>query len=344
MTAVVLVDWLGRGGIAQTTEVWNVELEGSGIPCVIASRRGRELRASQPIKRQPSRSRLVQHAQVVHDATRLIAERRPSTVIIQNHVLPPLEAAVDRAARRYGARVVRVVHDHVLHSRAAGTQIGLASALREADVVVAHSDFVAESLRRRLDRSIEVLPLPVYLGMRADPSQLPEELVGVQPLAMQFGVVHRGYKGTDVTRALAATGVSPWRFAIMGAGAGGGEGLVTIDRYVDSAGFAAAVAASSVSLFPYRSATQSGGVSLAQSLGSVVVATAVGGLPEQVSDGVTGRLVTPNAPTRAWRAVLEELSDPEVRARMADAARLKVLADHEQFRRGAIRIARGGSA
>ena len=56
----------------------------------------------------------------------------------------------------------------------------------------------------------------------------------------------------------------------------------------------------------------------AMAAGTPVVATRVGGLAEVVTDGVTGRLVTPGRPDELARAVLEVLADRE---RMGAAAR-----------------------
>ncbi len=62
----------------------------------------------------------------------------------------------------------------------------------------------------------------------------------------------------------------------------------------------------------------------AQSLGVPVVATAVGGVPDVVSDGRTGRLV-PGRDAAALAAVLlEALERPEERRRWAEAARVSV--------------------
>jgi len=52
----------------------------------------------------------------------------------------------------------------------------------------------------------------------------------------------------------------------------------------------------------------------AQALGVPVIATRVGGIPEVVADGVTGRLVPPGQPEELARAVIDALDRPESRA------------------------------
>lgn len=63
----------------------------------------------------------------------------------------------------------------------------------------------------------------------------------------------------------------------------------------------------------------------AMASGLPVVATAVGGLPELVTDGVTGRLVPPGDPHRLAEALGAVLADAPTRTAMGAAARARVL-------------------
>jgi glycosyltransferase involved in cell wall biosynthesis len=336
--SVLLVDWLGRGGIAQTTEAWVAELRSQGAEVAVATRAGREL-ADQPgdVVASPDRGGAVlSHARLARRAARAIEERRPATVVVQNYVLAPLERPVYRAARSVHARVVVVVHDHRLHSPLAGTRAGLRGALRDADAVVAHTRFVADAVRSYSDRGeVVVVPHPVAVGMldRPRPPEPPLRAGGTgERLAVHFGVLKRGYKGTATVAALARGGVPGWRLAALGSGAPTDvPGLVAVPGYVPTGTLVAAVEQADVALLPYTLASQSGAVVLAQVLGTVPVASAVGGIPEQVADGVTGRLIPPGAPIEVWRAVLEELSDDGRRASIAAAAEASVWEGHRRF-------------
>lgn len=63
-------------------------------------------------------------------------------------------------------------------------------------------------------------------------------------------------------------------------------------------------------------------VAEAVQLGRPVVATAVGGIPEMVVDGVSGWLVAPGSPGALADALQAALADPEAAMRRAEAARI----------------------
>ncbi len=65
----------------------------------------------------------------------------------------------------------------------------------------------------------------------------------------------------------------------------------------------------------------------AMAFGLPVVATRAGGLPEVVEDGVTGLLVPPGDPQALADAIRRLLADPELRRRMGQAGRERVVAE-----------------
>ncbi|GMU78785.1 MAG: hypothetical protein AMXMBFR46_15790 [Acidimicrobiia bacterium] len=341
-SSVLMIDWLGRGGIAQCTEAWAIELGGAGHAVTVVTRPDRELGAGRvpTIGAPPRRGRVRAHLAVARTATERIRDERPSVVVVHNYVLPPLEARVFDAARAVGARVVAVVHDDRLHTLGAGTRAGLRRRLREADVVVTHTRFVAEGVRRFTGRTdVTVLPVPGQIGLVSREPTPPRLPSGPLLWAGHFGVLRRRYKGGDLVEGLARAGVPGWGFVAAGAGAPrDAPGLVALPGYLSPEALLGVVSATDVTLAPYRRATQSGAVVLAHLLGSVPVASAVGGIPEQIEDGVDGVLLAPDAPAPAWRTALDDLADEERRKDMAVAGIARSWRDHEDFVRGIRRI------
>jgi glycosyltransferase involved in cell wall biosynthesis len=72
-------------------------------------------------------------------------------------------------------------------------------------------------------------------------------------------------------------------------------------------------------VLPYTSASQSGVLAIAAAFGLPVVATRVGGLPEQINDGQTGLLVAPDSPSALAQAIERLLDDPSLAARLGQA-------------------------
>lgn len=333
---MVLVDWLGRAGIAQTTEAWALELHADGARVTVVTRDARELTSGVvDVVGASARvgGRLAAHRAVARTAAATIRDIRPSVVVVQNYVLPQLEGPVFAAARSVGARVVLVVHDHRLHSPLAGWRSGLAARVRDADAVVTHTHFVADGVRAFSGRSdVEVVPHPVQLGMlRHEPAASPFAS-SAERWAVHFGVVKRRYKGASLVAALAAGGAEGWRFAAAGVGAtADGAAIRAFPGYLAPGVLVGIVRDADVTLAPYTYATQSGTVVLAHVLGSVPVATAVGGIPEQIDDGVDGLLIGPGCDVSAWRDALNVLADDDTRKQLAVAGEARAWRDHAAF-------------
>ncbi len=337
----LIVDWLGQGGIFQTSRAWARVLGAGGLDPVVLTRSGGEPFGADPVRPVTRRSaRLAAHVELVRAVTAEIAARPPQAVVVQNYLVPALERPVWRAARRAGARVVFVVHNDRPHSALAGVAAGMRGLLSAADEVVTHSRYVADRLAPV--RSVQVIDHPVPLGLveLADDAEPVAE--GAPPLAaLTFGVLKRRYKGTSVVEHVARDGVAGWRFVAAGVGApaaGTVPGLETEPGFVPADRLVRLVQAADVCLLPYRHATQSGAVALAQALGTPVVVSAVGGIPEQVQDHVNGRLVPAGAPAAAWAETLRELNPAGLRA-LGERARQDAWARHARFSEQAVAAA-----
>ncbi len=146
---------------------------------------------------------------------------------------------------------------------AAGWGAGLRGLVRGADLVVAHSAYVAERLRAATSPSPPARPPGRRPRTPAPAGTPPGPLV-----AVHFGVVRRRYKGTATVTALARAGVPGWTFAVAGAGAPpAAPWLASVAGYVDTGVLLDLVARSDATVLPYRLATQSGSAVLAMAWG-----------------------------------------------------------------------------
>ena len=329
----LIVDWLGQGGIFQTSRAWARVLADAGENPTLLTRSGGEQFGADPVRPVTGRSlKIAAHAELVRAAAAEIRDSSPRIVVVQNYLVPVLEVPVMRAAKAVGARVAMVVHNDRPHSLLSGAGAGLSTLLRSADVVVTHSRYVADRLPPAA-HDVHVVEHPVPLG-------LVELAVDEQPAAsddprtaLTFGVLKRKYKGTSVIGDLARAGVDGWRFVAAGVGAptvDSSDGLESVPGFVPAEQLVALVQAAAVCLLPYRHATQSGAVVLAQSLGTPVVASAVGGIPEQVTDHVNGRLVPADAAPELWAETLGELT-PQVLRALGERARADAWTRHRRF-------------
>ena len=99
------------------------------------------------------------------------------------------------------------------------------------------------------------------------------------------------------------------------------EDVVAVDsRYLPNEEVRPLMELASFVVLPYTSATQSGVLHVAYACGRPVIATRVGGLPEVVEEGGTGRVVPPQDPAALADAIVAMLDDPEGTARMGERA------------------------
>jgi glycosyltransferase involved in cell wall biosynthesis len=253
--------------------------------------------------------------------------RADVVVSVMTHLWTPLVAPRLHAA---GIPFVPFIHDALPHPGDPGWlwDWRLERELDAATAAIALSDSVATALRaRRPHLPVHRLPLGAHL---------PAELLQAAPPSssgmrfLLFGRM-RAYKGLDLLRdawPLLRARYPEATLRVVGEGdpealapgLGALPGVTLEPRWLTEAEIPPLIAAADVVVLPYREASQSGIVALAQALGVPVVATPIGGLAEQVRHGTDGVLATEVSPT-ALADAMARLCQPEELARLAEGAR-----------------------
>ena len=98
------------------------------------------------------------------------------------------------------------------------------------------------------------------------------------------------------------------------------SGVTLINQWVDEGDIGAALSRNDVMVLPYREASQSGVAASAATAGMPMIATPVGGLTEQVVDGMTGVIAATTCPYGVASAIRRFIEDHDLYARCSAGA------------------------
>jgi glycosyltransferase involved in cell wall biosynthesis len=250
-------------------------------------------------------------------------------VVVVTTVQAPAWAALLAGARRGNRRVrlMALCHNVLPHERRRVDVPLTKAVLGRVGGVLVHTEREAETARALTGAPVRVAALPALLETSPD-------RVSAGTGLLFFGLV-RHYKGLDVLlRALVLTRHA-WQLVVAGEFWGGTadtEKLVAelglADRvelrpgYRPSSELPSLFGAAAAVVLPYREATSSAVLTLAREYGVPAVATAVGSLATDVTEGVDGLLVPPEDPA-ALAAALDRLADPQVCASLRAGVRAR---------------------
>ncbi|WP_229023229.1 glycosyltransferase [Actinomarinicola tropica] len=243
----------------------------------------------------------------------------------------PVQAVAYLTALRAasGTPAVGIIHNPLPHERRPFDRVLTRSMLRRLTGAVTHARTVSEEVGK-LAPGLALREVPHPPNLDVEEAPLPDG----PPWRLLFLGFIRPYKGLDtaldamvelrrrrddVTLTIAGQvwgSPDPWYRAIHERGL---DDVVDFrPGYVPNSRLGLLLAEHHLVVAPYRSATQSGIVPLAQAAGRGVIATDVGGLSEALTDGVDGYL-TPPGDVPAFAAAIERAL-PRVQE-LADAAR-----------------------
>lgn len=226
-------------------------------------------------------------------------------------------------------KIIIVNHDPTPHS---GASRIIASyyekQYQKADLVIVHSTKFLEEARKRYRRT-EYLPLgqhDIYKN-----TSNPKKLIDYSPQKVNFLFFGRiePYKGIDIllkayqnlkendktTLSIIGNGdISPYQTELART-----KNVKIVNRWILDEEVGSCFSGKNIVLVcPYKDATQSGPILVAYEYGIPVIATRTGGLDEQVDDGKSGILITPNSVEELTDAMKRFMDSPDMMREMSN--------------------------
>jgi len=208
--------------------------------------------------------------------------------------------------RRAASRFVLVLHDAEPHP---GDRYPMRAAVlgwevKSADALIALSDHVAKEAQRIYGFPADrIYTVPHGAFTFGEPVLIPRKFPTGRPFRLLFfgrivaykglGLLIEAYRilrkeGHNIELSITGSGdLSPYRDALQDL-----QGITIQNGWVDDADIADALLTADAVVLPYVEASQSGVAASAFSAALPVIATPVGGLIEQVDDGLTGLIAT----------------------------------------------------
>ncbi len=333
-----------RGGIAQYLEVLGEKLQARGHRVKGLSFRKQFPRLLFPGRTQleTAQRRFALDAEPVFipwnpitwwKTFRRVRKGKPDALIFKYWMpfFAPGFAVVCALTRRFtDTRVIFILDNVIPHERRPGDRLLTRMAFKRVDGFIVQSEVVRRDLLNWFpeaeNRRVVLVPHPVYDcygGADLTPSRARERL-HLDPdeaVILFFGLV-RHYKGLDIllqampeiVRRLSSKvhlivagefydSADKYRRIVTDLNLT--DAVTIVNQYIPNDEVALYFRAADLLVLPYRSATQSGVIQVAESFHLPVISTRVGGLPEMVREGVNGILVPPEDPQRLAAAVVD---------------------------------------
>jgi len=326
-----------RGGIANLNEALCSHLNANGIKTEIVS-----FTLQYPAVLFPGKTQMETSAQHFDfKITQLINSINPTSWIktvgyIKNKkpdmvVFRYWLGFIARKLRKHGLPVVAIADNVIPHEKRIGDVSLTKYFIQSCDAFIVMSDKVADDIKLfNPKKPVSITPHPIYsiFGDKVSRDEACEKLnldKGFKYLLF-FGFI-RKYKGLDILlQAMPLIKNKNLKLIVAGEFYESKEeylklikehhlenAIIMRDEYIPKDDVRFYFSAADLIVQPYRSATQSGVTQIAYSFDKPMVVTNVGGLPEMVTDGVSGFVtdVNPNAIANAVdRFYVEQLAIP----------------------------------
>lgn len=236
----------------------------------------------------------------------------------------PCFGTISRIVKRNRHTKILVINDNVIpHEKRPGDITFTRYFFRYVHYFISMSKKVDDDLALLKPSAKKLLLFhPVYsnFGELIPKSEARQKLnLGNEKVILFFGFI-RNYKGLDILLKAAAFLKNKIEIKVMVAGEFYEDeqkyyniienlkikDIVRIDKdFIPTSEVKYYFSASDVVVLPYKDATQSGIVQIANNFLKPVIATKVGGLPEVIEDNITGNLVESNNPEKLAECILD---------------------------------------
>ena len=266
-------------------------------------------------------SRTLDIRRVLRPLIQRLEAERPDAAIVT--MMGYWDVFLVRKLRRLGIPFVVISHDAKVHP---GDRFHLAlylqrHLLRQADGIVTLTEFVARQIEARVDLGGKIratIPLVAfdYADLALPEPKLPEP-AGNRPFRLLLAGRLKRYKGLDLLAdALRLLGDVPISLRVAGAPQEPGDiaalaafpGVELNLGWQSDRALIAHLDWADATILPYVEASQSGVAPMSFKRARPVIATPVGGLPEQVRDGETG-LITETVTAESLAASIRRLAE-----------------------------------
>ncbi len=236
----------------------------------------------------------------------------------------PCFGTITRIAKKNGVTKVLVICDNVIpHERKPGDIVFTKYFFKHVDYFITMSKSVTDDLLKiKADAKYKLLFHPVYSNFgEAVPKAEALERLGIkgENVLLFFGFI-RDYKGLDVLLEAVSYLKDRLQFKLIIAGEfyvdrqkyidlierfGIGDYLILREEYIPPSEVKYYFSAADAVVLPYKDATQSGIVQIANNFLKPTIVSNVGGLGEIVKDDYNGYVVEPNNPKSLAEAIVK---------------------------------------
>lgn len=225
-------------------------------------------------------------------------QSKKSRIIFLQIMPSPTDIFFDLLAKRLKASIVRSIHDLQAHPGEKWPSAkSILKRIKKAQILIAYSNYISTGIRQITEKQILIANLPdkVYSESQSEKVEIRPIISKAIPSVCVIGRAYE-YKGYELLADALSQVKLQFKFSAHGLGNYPLEfeslGIVT-NRWLSNSELMSEIENADILIFPYIEASQSGIIPIARAANKIIVASAIGGLSEQLQDYERAILVEP---------------------------------------------------